>query len=176
MRKCFSGFKSLLLQLVARIPSQLFRTFVLRRLFGMKIGEGATIYGGSEFRAPSQIEIGRNSVLGHGCLLDGRRQLEIGENVNISSGVWIWTLHHDIQSADFGVIGGKVKIGDRAWLCSRCTLLPGVTIGYGAVVASGAVVTKDVPALTVVGGIPAKEIGRRSENLDYQLGKGLPFI
>lgn len=158
------------------IPSQIIRMFLLRRVFGMKIAEGATIYGGSEIRAPKEISIGKNSIVGNACLLDGRRQIEIGANVNISSGVWIWSLHHDVNSPDFSVVGGKVEIGDRAWLCSRCTVLPGVRIGEGAVVASGAVVAKDVAPFTIVGGLPAKEIGRRTENLTYQLDKGLPFI
>lgn len=71
-----------------------------------------------------------------------------------------------------------MTIGDYAWLCSHCIILPGVTIGEGAIVASGAVVTKDVEPWTVVGGIPAKEIAKR-EQKDYDYRPGaywVPFV
>lgn len=152
------------------------RRFLLRRLVGMHMDRSATIYRGCEIRAPRHIEIGAHSIVGNGCLLDGRRGLRIGDNVNVSSGVWIWTLHHDVNSPDFGVVGAPVTIGDRAWLCSRSTLLPGVTIGDGAVVAAGAVVASDVQPYSIVGGVPAREIGTRSRELAYRLPPGLPFV
>ena len=65
------------------------------------------------------------------------------------------------------LITGLVKIEDYAWICSRAIILPNVTIGKGAVVASGAVVTKNVDAYTVVGGIPAKKIADRNTDLEY---------
>ncbi|WP_409014249.1 MULTISPECIES: acyltransferase [unclassified Arcicella] len=80
----------------------------------------------------------------------------------------IWSLHHDYNDLHFKAVGGKVTIKKFAWLGSRCILLPGVTIGEGAVVAAGAVVTKDVPPYTIVGGIPAKPIAKREEKeYDY---------
>jgi len=63
--------------------------------------------------------------------------------------------------------GAPVEIGDYAWVCSRSIILPGVKVGEGAVVACGAVVTKDVEPYTVVGGIPAKKIADRNKNLEY---------
>ena len=71
-----------------------------------------------------------------------------------------------------------VRIEDYAWLCSHCIILPGVTIGKGAVVASGAVVTKDIEPWTVVGGVPAKPIGKREEKkYDYHPGAyWVPFV
>lgn len=176
IKKYASGLKMLAIKVTSHLPSQYFRKAILSKLFGMKIASSATIYGGTEFRAPSKISIGENSIIGNNSLLDGRRGLMIGSNVNISSGVWIWTLHHDVQSPEFAVAGGETTIGARVWLCSRSTLLPGVKIGEGAVVASGAVVTKDVPPYAIVGGVPAKIIGKRTENLKYILSDGLPFI
>jgi acetyltransferase-like isoleucine patch superfamily enzyme len=171
-----SGFKMLLLKITSHIPSHLLRNFLFQNFFGMNIAQGGVIYGGTEFRSPRLIHIGRHSIVGNNCLLDGRSGLEIGDNVNISSGVWIWTLHHDVQSPDFAITGAKTIIHNRVWLCSRSTILPGVVIGEGAVVASGAVVTKDVPPYAIVGGIPAKVIGTRNKDLSYVLEGGLPFI
>jgi len=72
--------------------------------------------------------------------------------------------------------GAPVIIEDYAWVSSRTTLLPGVTIGKGAVVAAGAVVTKSVEPYTVVGGVPAKKIGERSKELNYKLSSSVPFF
>jgi acetyltransferase-like isoleucine patch superfamily enzyme len=89
----------------------------------------------------------------------------------------IWTLHHDYNSADFAQIGQPVIIEDYVWLCSRSIILPGVTVGKGAVVAAGAVVTRNVQPYTVVGGVPAKFIATRNENLTYNLSDAvLPII
>jgi maltose O-acetyltransferase len=62
-----------------------------------------------------------------------------------------------------------VIIGDHVWIAYRAVILPGVTIGEGAVVAAGAVVTRDVEPFPIVAGVPAKKIGERNRNLDYQL-------
>ncbi|WP_455429725.1 acyltransferase [Mucilaginibacter lappiensis] len=89
----------------------------------------------------------------------------------------IWTLHHDYNSTDFAQTGQPVIIEDYVWLCSRTVILPGVTIGKGAVVAAGAVVTRNVQPYTVVGGVPAKPIAKRNENLTYDLSDAvLPII
>jgi acetyltransferase-like isoleucine patch superfamily enzyme len=75
--------------------------------------------------------------------------------------VQIWTAQHDWQSADFAYVSAPVRIGDRAWICSRSIILPGVTIGEGAVVAAGSVVSKDVAPWTLVGGNPARKLRDR---------------
>lgn len=176
IRRFAAGIKMLSLKFISVIPSQFIRKVIYRNVYGMNIAPGVTIYGGTEFRAPKNIRIGYNSIVGCDCILDGRRELIIGSNVNIGSGAWIWTLHHDVQSPNFAVVGKKVVIQDRAWLCARCTILPGVEIGEGAVVAAGAVVVSDVPPFTIVGGVPAKIIGNRNKDLSYQLPAGIPFI
>ncbi|MGO4784646.1 acyltransferase [Cryobacterium sp. W22_MBD10_FK3] len=101
--------------------------------------------------------------------------IAIGNNVNIGGYVQIFTLEHDPQAEDFGVQGGPVSIGDMAYIATRAIILPGVTIGEGAVVAAGAVVTKDVPPYTIVGGVPARFIGDRTKKLEYVLDYHLPF-
>ena len=108
--------------------------------------------------------------MGQDAFLDGRRGLRFGANVNLGGEVAIFTLQHDVRSESFAAIGGPVTVGDRAWISFRATILPGITIGEGAVVAAGAVVTKDVPPYTMVAGVPAKVIAERPRNLTYDFG------
>lgn len=104
-------------------------------------------------------------------MLDGRGTLKIGDNVDIAQEVNIWTEDHDYNSPSFKSQVKPVFIEDYVWIATRATILPGVTIGKGAVVACGAVVTKDVPPLAIVAGVPAKIIGyRKEEALQYKLG------
>lgn len=103
--------------------------------------------------------------------------LTIGENVNISSDVKFYTLQHDYNSKEFSAVGAQVIVEDYVWVSVRAIILPGVTIGKGAVIAAGAVVTKDVEPYSIMGGIPAKKIGERKKELNYVPSKHrLPFV
>ncbi|GHV72038.1 hypothetical protein AGMMS49928_27090 [Spirochaetia bacterium] len=125
-----------------------------------------------EIRKPKNIFIGNNVIINKNVLLDGRGgKLIIGNNVDIAQESNIWTLEHDPHD-DFHLVEGKsVIIGDYVWIASRTTVLPGVKIGDGAVIASGAVVVKDVPDGMIVGGVPAKIISKRNSKLLYNLSK-----
>jgi acetyltransferase-like isoleucine patch superfamily enzyme len=137
---------------------------------GMQLARTACVHRGLEVRAAHNIEVGDGSIVGFDAILDGRSGITIGRHVNMSSGVAIWTLQHDHRDPGFGAIGGAVVIGDRAWLSFRATVLPGVTIGEAAVVAAGAVVTRDVPAYAIVAGVPARVVGERApRELSYDL-------
>lgn len=162
-------FIRLVLPFFMSIPSRHFRLFVVELIIN-KMGKNASILRNVEFVHPKNISIGDNSVINSKVLLDGRGgKLKIGNNVDIAREVNIWTLEHDIDDPEHSTKGADVIIKDYVWIASRATILPGVTIGMGAVVASGAVVTKDVPAMTIVGGVPAKVIGERNNPLVYQL-------
>lgn len=162
--------------MVPHFPSNTVRKAILR-MMGAKIGKDVLLHHGFEIRSPERLVIKGNTIVGFDSMLDARRGLTIGENVNISSQVMIWTLQHDYNDPEFKVSGAPTIIHDYAWISARAILLPGVVIGKGAVVAAGCVVTKDVEPFTVVGGIPAKIIAKRNENLTYQLGKDkLHFI
>ena len=158
-----------------RIPSFSIRHFFYRHIFCMKITRKTIIYGGCEFRSPWNIKIG-NSVIGPRTILDGRSGIIIGDNVCISNQVNIWTNQHDTQDSMFGVNKGIVIIDDYAWISSRVTILPGRTVNKGAIIASGAVVTKDCEEFKIYGGVPAVIIGERNKNLTYQFDKHWYFI
>lgn len=170
------GFIFLTILITGRIPSHTIRKLAYRYIYGVGLKKGVVIYGGVEIRNPRGLQIGENSIIGHGAILDARKGLSIGRNVNFSTGVWVWTVEHDHRDPHFGTKGDKVTIKDYAWVSSRTTILPGITIGEGAVVAAGAVVTKDVADYAIVAGVPARVIGTRPANLEYKLGEYLSFI
>jgi len=145
-------------------------------LAGVKIGRGSRIHIGARFFYPANIKIGEGTIIGDNIFLDGREKLIIGNHVDIASGVMIYNSEHDINSEDFHAISAPVEIGDFVFIGPRAIILPGVKIGRGAVVAAGAVVTKDVTEDAIVGGVPAEVIGERKvKNLHYRLGRARLF-
>lgn len=176
----FSSFKTGLLflsiKLLGYVPCRWFRTLVLCML-GAGIDRTAVLYGGFEIRSPRKLKIGEGSCIGHRATLDARGGLTIGRNVNLSSEVMVWTAQHDYRDPGFRTVFEPVMIGDYVWLGPRCIILPGVTVGEGAVVAAGAVVTKDVDPYTLVGGVPAQKIADRPKDLNYNpVENPVPFI
>lgn len=112
------------------------------------------------------ISIGDRSELGCGCLIYGG--VKIGAGVLMGPDVKIITRNHVFDDPTVGIneqptVFRPVTIGDDVWISANVVILPGVTVGHGSVIAAGAVVTKDIPPFSIVGGIPAKVIGRRGE-------------
>jgi len=157
-----------LAEAVGWLPSNRARCLLWRGL-GAQIGPHTSLHRNGRFYRPSQVRVGGHCVILRDVLLDGRMGIEIGDNVNISEGVLIFSLHHDMSSPEFAPEGALVMISDHVFIGARAVILPGVTIGRGAVVAAGAVVTKDVAPLSIVGGVPAREIGSRPDVLTYTL-------
>jgi acetyltransferase-like isoleucine patch superfamily enzyme len=152
----------------------------VRKLFflmaGMQLGRGVTVHMGVRFFEPKGIEIGDDTKVGMDSFLDGRSPLKIGRHVDIASEVMIYNSQHDVDDPEFKAVDAHVVIGDYVFIGPRAIILPGVVIGKGAVIAAGAVVTKDVEEFTKVGGVPAKEIGkRRKRELNYVLGRSRLF-
>lgn len=170
-----SDLKFLTLQFTGKIPAQTVRHWIYRGIYQLQLGENSVIYNSCHIRAPKLIRIGDFTSIGDQCVLDGRGGLTIGNSVNLSTGAWIWTAQHDLNHPGFGGESAPVVIEDYAWVSSRTTILPGVTIGEGAVVAAGAVVTKSIAPYDIVGGVPAKKIGERNRDLNYQLNSCVAF-
>ena len=144
---------------IGRLHGLGFRLFLYRRI-GMKVGNGCVIRRGVYLGSPNELELGNGSFIGRANLYC-TGGVKIGRNVNISDGVVIITAKHDINSPAFEAKYEPIRIDDWAWIATNAIVLAGVTVGEGAVVAAGAVVTKDVPPYSVVGGTPAKIIGER---------------
>lgn len=160
--------------ILPHIPFWNVRRAILRRI-GLKIGRMSFLMKRCYILSPRRIRVGECTDINRGCFLDGRGGITIGNNVSISHEVRIVTGGHDIDSPDFNAKYVPIEIKDYAWLGIGCTILQGVTIGKGAVVCAGAVVTHDVPDYDVVGGVPAKHIKWRSKDLDYHCIWDFPF-
>ena len=154
---------------IAKVPSRRLRAFWLRHALEA-MGTGTSVQMGCRFLNPRRVALGERNVINFGCLLDGRKfRIRTGSDVSVGPEATILTLGHDPQSPDFDDRGGDVTIGDRAWIGFRAIVMPGITIGEGAVVGAGAVVTKDVEAYSIVAGNPARQIGQRNPALSYHL-------
>lgn len=172
---CFLDFELMILRWVGHIPFHTLRN-LFYRLSGIKMGRGSTFHMWASFFYPKNISIGRGTIIGDHAFLDGRAKLTIGNHTDIASFVMIYNSEHDLESQDFRAIEEPVEIGDYVFIGPRVVILPGVKIGKGAAVAAGAVVTKDVPEFAIVGGVPAKVIGERSnKNPKYRLGRARLF-
>ena len=147
----------------ARIPFHALRLFLYRR--AIRVGAGSSILMRATIRG-FRITMGEGCVINSGALLDGRgAALVLGNFVDVAPYVRIWTLDHDPNSSDHAARARPVTVGDYVWLSSGSTVLPGVSLGKGCIVAAGAVVTKDVAPWTIVAGIPARTIGQRRQDL-----------
>ena len=172
---------------IGRIAAGRFRA-VLLRLRGMQAGAKTTISAQVRVRRPycvavgahtffehgvyvkivddsASVVLGERVFLGAGTQLDVSHSLVIGSRALIAPGVFITDHTHNSMAGmtirEQGIRAAKVVIGDDVWIGTRSVILPGVTIGNGAVIGAGSVVTSDVPANAVAAGVPARVIGER---------------
>lgn len=166
---CKKGWERYMLFHIGTLPSCHLRKAIYSGL-GAQIDDNVVFHFRTEIRGVVDLKVGKGSIIGDNALLDARCGLTIGENVNISSNVSIYTLQHNHRDPFFGCDGqGKsVTIGDRVWIGSNVIILPGVSIGEGAVCCAGCVVTRNVEPFTVVAGVPAKKVNERPKNLTYE--------
>lgn len=175
LKTIFLEFWLMILRFVGYIPLHFIRKFFYI-LSGIEMPLDSTIHIGANFFNPSNISIGHDTIIGDHCFLDGRAPLTIGNHVGIASQVLIYNDEHDINSPDYGNSFGPVTIQDFVFVGPRAIILPNTKIGKGAVVAAGAVVTKDIPEFEIWGGVPAKKISdRKIKNPNYKLGRAMWF-
>lgn len=129
----------------------------------------ASIALGVEMWAVGGLSLGPRSTIGQRCYVDARGGVEIGSDVSVSRSVTFLTAEHVVEDPAFGTTLAPVRLDHHSWIGVGAILLPGVHVGEGAVVAAGAVVTRDVPPYAVVAGSPARQIGTRPSPMSYQL-------
>ena len=153
--------------IIAHIPSFAIRHAWYRHVLGWYVAPGVSIFMGQRVQmggvrsSGRRVSIDRGTIIKPDCYIYTSGGLIIGQNVSISAGVWLVTGSHDINDPEFRDRYRPIVIDDHAWIGVRATIMGGVTIGRGAVVMAGAVVTSDVPPFAVVGGVPAQVMGER---------------
>ena len=131
----------------------------LERLWLTELPEGFGLFPPFTTDCGLNTHVGAGVFVNAGCRFQDQGGIYIGDGALIGHNVVIATLNHNADPAKrANLLPAPVRIGKNAWIGSSSTICPGVTIGDGAIVAAGAVVTKDVPENTVVGGVPARVI------------------
>ena len=144
-------------------------------------GKDVVICSGTKLQTARKISIGNNVRIGERSRFSGSGGITIGNNVSFGPEVVIWSVNHNFHCPetlpyDDTATEKAVTIEDNVWVGARVCIVPGVTIGEGAVVAMGAVVTKDVPPCAVVGGNPAKVLKYRDVERYEQLKREKKFV
>lgn len=135
----------------------------IRRLFSQIIGkpvdESFSMFPPFYTDCGKNITVGKNVFINAGCKFQDQGGIILKDGALIGHNVVLATLNHSFDPEDRATTyPSPIIIGKNVWIGANATVLPGITIGDGAIVAAGAVVTKDVPSNTVVGGVPAKII------------------
>ena len=132
---------------------------LMSRLTGRKVDESFNMFPPFYTDCGKNIVFGKRVFVNSGCSFQDQGGIVIGDDALIGHNCVIATLNHNEDPGQRGnIIPKPVKIGDKVWIGANVTILPGINIGDGAIIAAGAVVTKDVPPRAVVGGVPAKII------------------
>lgn len=145
------------------LRGNLFRPWriILLKLFGAKVCWSSNVLPSCRIWQPWKLTMGKYACLSENVDCYTVDEIHIGDQATVSQGVKLCTASHDISSKIMELTTAPIVINANAWITGWSIILPGITIGEGAVVAAGAVVTKDVEPWTVVGGNPAKIIKKR---------------
>lgn len=141
---------------------------VYYRVAMRRMGRRTTILAGCHLNYAERIEIGADTSIGLECIIDGAGGVIIGDWVRMGPRVTLITANHRFEKRSMrikeqGLAHAAVEIGDDVWFGANVTVLPGVKIGTGAVVAAGAVVTRDIPEYAVVVGVPGRVVKYRED-------------
>jgi acetyltransferase-like isoleucine patch superfamily enzyme len=132
---------------------------LLSRLTGRPVDDSVSVFPPFHSEFGKNLHLGKNVFINLGCRFQDTGGITIGDGTLIGHGTTLTTLNHAIDPARRAdMTPSPVRIGRNVWLGAAVTVVPGVTIGDGAIVGAGSVVTNDVPADTIVAGVPARTI------------------
>ncbi len=143
-------------------PLHSWRAVVLR-VWGARLGARCHVYGSAVIWAPWQLTMGDDACVADDAEIYNVAPITLGARAVVSQGAFLCTASHDHRREDFPLLSAPITLGVRAWVAARAIVLPGVSLGDGAVAAAGSVVTRDVPAGCVVAGNPARIVREAEE-------------
>lgn len=160
--------------IVNKIPSRHIRKWFYQ-IMGARIGKNTVLCRRVEVLLPKGLRLADRVAVGWFAELDARGGIVVDHDTNISSHVKLITGSHDVDDLNFSADFRPIEIGHHCWIGTGAIILQGVKIGDGAVIAAGAVVTKNVPPYEVWGGVPAHFIKRRQNGFKYKIS-GAPIL
>ncbi|TWU54483.1 Streptogramin A acetyltransferase [Rubripirellula tenax] len=140
-----------------------------RKFYGFDAPNTSRVLSNVTIYHPENLRIGNHSAISTYCQLNAKSGIEIGNDVLIGPGSFIWSQNHNFTDTKTpvrlqGYSGSRVVIGDDVWIAARCVILPGVHLATGTIVAAGAVVTKSTKPYSIVAGTPAVQVGSRKDS------------
>jgi putative colanic acid biosynthesis acetyltransferase WcaF len=141
-------------------PFHAWRAFLLR-CFGAKLGKNCHIYGRARIWAPWNLECDEQATIGDEAIVYNPASVTLGSHAIISQQAYLCGATHDYEDPRFPLVAFPISIGTYAWVCARATVQPGVSVGAGAVLALGAVATRNLEPWTVYAGVPARRVKSR---------------
>lgn len=146
----------------SRVANKVIRPFILRTL-GFRFGRSCFLFPNMGiFSKGDRLTVGDHAFINQHVFFDAAGSITIGNYCQIGNGVSLITSSHEIPIQENRLrppTASPIVIEDYVWICANATVLPGVTIGRGSIIAAGAIVTKNVPKYSIMAGIPAKSIG-----------------
>lgn len=154
-----------LLHVFLDLSPPIIRLYVFRLML-KKMGSRVFIDTKVYFRYPNRVKIGSDVSINRGCefypsFYNRDATIELGNNIRLGPSIKFLAAGHDYKEINLPNISAKIIVKDNVWIGANCSILKGITIGEGAIVAAGSVVTKDVGPYEIHGGIPAKKIKER---------------
>jgi putative colanic acid biosynthesis acetyltransferase WcaF len=131
---------------------------LLLRMWGARIGAGCLVYGDAVIWAPWHLSMGDGAAIGDEAEIYNVAPIALGARAVVSQKAFLCSASHDHRHEDFPLTSAPITLGERAWVAARAIVLPGVSIGAGAVVGAGSVVTRDVAPGCTVAGNPARVV------------------
>jgi putative colanic acid biosynthesis acetyltransferase WcaF len=142
-------------------PCHRWRAFLLR-CFGARLGANVHIYPRASIWAPWNLEFADTVAIADDAIIYNPCQVTLGSHATISQQAYLCGATHAYEDPNFPLLAFPISVCDHAWICARATVQAGVQVGDGAVLALGAVATRDLEPWTVYGGIPATKLKPRS--------------